>query len=383
MNRKALAFVDAFPEPVLLLSPTGEFLSANGKARALIKIPESLGTKIYLQQITHDDDQKVSDVLNIWSGTATPTPSKLTFRSKHKDVLARRCNGWRWLSEWGDFLIVRVPGEDQTSKLGELTRTIDRLNAECTARETIERELRYLLQQINRQNSVRDLVLSQVSHDLRTPLNAILGISDFMLREPFGSLSDRYISYLEDIRFSGRTLLELVDKVLAMSLDSSVKGEAVAILSDLDACIQSSLRVVAPIALHRKIELIVPEKISLPSLKADQVLVKQILTNLLGNAAKHIPEGGQINVEAFHHEDGGVEVCVVDNGPGIPAEALERIFDFSPRNPFVSGSSGAGVGLSLSRKSAESMGAKLEIASRSEGGTKARLYFPPEIVEYR
>ena len=381
MNRNALIFIEAFPEAALLLNPRGELLTANDKAQTLIDIPPSSGAGLYLDQVACDDRQRIADALTLWSGSATPIPQRLTFFCPREGVSARRCDGWRWASNWGDYIVVRILAADHTSRLSELTRTIDRLNAECAAREAVERDLRRLLRQMNSQNSMRDVVLSQVSHDLRTPLNAILGLSEFMLEEPFGSLHDRYRGYIADIRFSGHALLELVDKVLAMSLDATVPEEAVGVLSDLKTCIQNSLRVVEPIADRRNIEIVVPESMSLPELKADQILVKQILTNLLGNAVKHIQEGGRVELKAHCWDEGGVELQVVDNGPGIPEEKRQEIFSSSPRNAFLSGEGGVGVGLRLSRSAAASLGATLTIESGPAGGTTAALYFPPEVVE--
>ena len=283
----------------------------------------------------------------------------------------------------GDFVVVRIARDDQTSRLGELTRTIDRLNAECAAHASAEEELRRLIREMNGQNSIRDLVISHVSHDLRTPLNAILGMSEFMIAEPFGKIEPRYLEYLKDIRLSGTALLELVDRVLTLSADANVKDEIVSRLSDLSLCIDNCLRLVEPIARRREIALLIPEAMNLPSLWADQILIKQILTNVLGNAVKYVQDGGEVRLDVADADDGGLRVTISDNGPGISRDKLDRLLETGVRDPFLSKQGSGGIGLYLSCRAMESIGGKMLIDSEVGVGTSISLMLPPQVVERR
>lgn len=384
MNADALLFIDAFPEAAFLLDARGNVLAANEFAHSLVSLPPGAGVVGQpFHTFARDNRSAVTSALAQWSGSSTPSPARLRLATPDGEVVQRRCDGWRWKGAVGDFVVVRIARDDQTSRLGELTRTIDRLNAECAAHANAEEELRRLIREMNGQNSIRDLVISHVSHDLRTPLNAILGMSEFMMQEPFGSLEPRYLEYLDDIRLSGTALLELVDRVLTLSADANVKDEIVSRLSDLSLCIDNCRRLVEPIARRREIALLIPESMDLPSLWADQVLIKQILTNVLGNAVKYVQDGGEVRLDVADADDGGLRVTISDNGPGIPREKLDRLLETGVRDPFVSKQGSGGIGLYLSCRAMESLGGKLQIDSEIGVGTRISMMLPSRVVERR
>ncbi len=384
MNADALFLINAFPEPTLLLDCNGRVLTANDPALAAVRMPADLRDgEFQLGAIMTEDSATVAEALCLWSGTSAPTSVHLRFTSPNGDVLRMRWDGWRWMAPNGDFIVVRLSRDRMTTRLGELTRTVDRLNAECAAHVNAEEELRSLIRHMNGQNSIRDLVISHVSHDLRTPLNAILGMSEFMMAEPFGKLAARYHEYLKDIRLSGTALLELVDRVLTLSADASVKDELVSRLSNLGLCIDNSRRLIEPIAKRREIALLIPEHMKLPSLWADQVLIKQILTNVLGNAVKYVHDGGEVRLDVNDTVDGGLHVTIADNGPGIPKAKLDRLLETGDRDPFVSDKGSGGIGLYLSCRAMESIGGRLLIDSEEGEGTKISLMLPPRIIERR
>lgn len=384
MSADALLFIEAFPEAAFLLDRRGEILAANNLAHSLVMWPPDSGFVGQLfQTLAQDDRSAVTSALAQWSGSSTPSPARLRIARPDGEVVQRRCDGWRWKGAVGDFVVVRIARDDQTSRLGELTRTIDRLNAECAAHASAEEELRRLIREMNGQNSIRDLVISHVSHDLRTPLNAILGMSEFMIAEPFGKIEPRYLEYLKDIRLSGTALLELVDRVLTLSADANVKDEIVSRLSDLSLCIDNCLRLVEPIARRREIALLIPEAMNLPSLWTDQVLIKQILTNVLGNAVKYVQDGGEVRLDVADAHDGGLRVTISDNGPGIPREKIDRLLETGVRDPFLSKQGSGGIGLYLSCRAMESIGGKMLIDSEVGVGTSISLMLPPQVVERR
>lgn len=384
MDTDARLFIDAFPEAAFLLDGRGEIVAANELARSLVRLPPGSG---FVGQLFHtiarDNGSAVSRALAQWSGSSTPSPARLMLSKPDGEVVQRRCDGWRWKGAVGDFVVVRIARDDQTSRLGQLTRTIDRLNEECAAHARAEEELRRLIREMNGQNSIRDLVISHVSHDLRTPLNAILGMSEFMMQQPFGELEPRYLEYLDDIRLSGTALLELVDRVLTLSADANVKDEIASRLSDLSLCIDNCRRLVEPIARRREIALLIPESMDLPSLWADQVLIKQILTNVLGNAVKYVQDGGEVRLDVADADDGGLRVTISDNGPGISRDKLDRLLETGNRDPFLSKQGSGGIGLYLSCRAMESIGGQLLIDSEVGEGTSISLMLPPHVVERR
>lgn len=382
MNPNALHLVNAFPEATFLLDSTGRVLAANRAARASVQMPRGPGTgDLTLEKVVQNDRPTVARAFALWSGASMPSRAQLKFLSPDGDVIERRCDGWRWMGPNGDFVVVRLVKEPMTSRLGELTRTIDRFNVESAAHARAERDLRQLIRDMNNQNSIRDLVISHVSHDLRTPLNAILGMSEFMMQQPFGELQPRYVEYLQDIRTSGEALLELVDRVLTLSADAGVSDEADSRRCDLALCINNCRRLIEPIAERRDIVLRLPEGKHLPTLLADRVLIKQVLTNLLGNAVKYLRPGDEVALDVLDPPEGGLCLQVSDNGPGIPKDKLARLLDTGERDPFVSEHGSGGIGLYLSGRAMESLGGSLQIESEEGAGTRVRLLLPPEIVD--
>ena len=377
--RELTHVAEAFPEPVLLLDRRGRLVAANDRARKVLSVPgNDNGERTTLAGMVSDGEARVETLLRQWSGSGDPSPARLTFTAVEGAPKSRRCDGWCWRSDEGPVIFVRiVTGRDPSAKLGELTNAIHQLNRECTRRAQIESQLRRLLQQMNTQNTVRDMVLSQVSHDLRTPLNAIIGMSDFMMEEPFGALQDRYRSYIADIRFSGHTLLELVDKVLTLSVNSEEKTEAVELLSDLAECLENCERVVEPLARTRGLTVIIPKDVNLPRLRVDQVLLKQIIMNLLGNAVKFSAKGGRVD-----WIDGeALRLDVADDGPGIPEDKLGDFLARTRPSPYIASCDGAGLGLFLTKRSADAIGVALSVRNGEGRGTVASLEFPAELLE--
>ena len=169
MNADALLFIDAFPEAAFLLDTRGSLLAANELAHSLVSLPPDAGVVGQpFHTFARDNRSAVTSALAQWSGSSTPSPARLRLATPDGEVVQRRCDGWRWKGAVGDFVVVRIARDDQTSRLGELTRTIDRLNAECAAHANAEEELRRLIREMNGQNSIRDLVISHVSHVLIT-----------------------------------------------------------------------------------------------------------------------------------------------------------------------------------------------------------------------
>lgn len=371
--------IEAFPEPTLLLTLNGEVVGANKPAQRLFRDRERLiGRSI--RTLFHNELDQVGDALSLWRGSGEPIPVRLTFDDANGAGGPRRCEGWRASGAAREHVLVRVVEVDfAAEKLTELTELIDHLNRECTKRAEIELQLRSLLVQLNTQNSVRDHILAQVSHDLRTPLNAVIGMTDLMLHEPFGRLQPRYLDYLHDIHYSGRTLLELVEKVMTLAVAAGEETQASELAADLTSCLEGCYRVVAPLATMKGVRILMPDSMQLPQIRADQMLLKQVIMNLLSNAVKHGDDQTKVEVRAERFEDGGLRLEVADDGPGMTADVLDRALNSAERNPYVA-NAGGGVGLYLTKRSADAVGARLSIESVVGAGTVAGLEFPSSIV---
>ena len=211
--------------------------------------------------------------------------------------------------------------------------------------------------------------LANMSHELRTPLNSIIGFSRVMLKGIDGPLTELQAADLQSIHSSGQHLLGLINSILDMSKIEAGKMELViddmALPPVLDAVVDTTKALIKdrPVTLRTE----VPQR--LPLVRADAQRVRQVLLNLLSNAAKFTDEG-QITLKA----DVGPEfvtISVSDTGIGIEPDAQERLFI-----PFqqVDGSTtrragGTGLGLAISRSFVEVQGGEIWVESRPGKGS--------------
>lgn len=371
--------VDAAPEPAVALALSGRVLAMNDAARRLL-FAGAAGAEATLAALFSTRPKAVADALKLWRGSGAPIPVRLPVEGAPDTPPFLYLEGWRWRREGGDVLMVRLTDQhDGIAKLAELTTLVDQLNRECTRRARVETQLRSLLTKLHAHNAARDDMLAQMSHDLRTPLNAVIGMSELMLLEPAGPLQPQYKVYVEDILHSGRSLLQLVEHVLALSVGTQHEEAAEAALFDLNDCLESCLELVRPLAQLRGAVLLTPKSMRLPRLRGDQILMRQILLNLFSNAVKHGGRGCRIEVRSDRTATGGVRLQIIDDGPGIAEEKLATLFERARNDPYVAAPKG-GVGLFLTKRSADALGVALSIDSRKGAGVTARLDFPAEMI---
>ncbi len=218
--------------------------------------------------------------------------------------------------------------------------------------------------------------LANMSHELRTPLNAIMGFSDIMRSRMFGPLTDRYGEYAELIHESGGHLLDLINDVLDMSKIEAERFELSRGVFDAREAVQAAMRLLRVQADSAGVQL----RGVLPSadleVDADRRALKQIVLNLISNALKFTPRGGQVTVTADGH-DGVFEIVVADTGVGINSEDLERLGrPYEQAGGVDQRAMGTGLGLSLVRAFAQLHGGEMHIESRLGAGTTVSVRLP-------
>ena len=228
-------------------------------------------------------------------------------------------------------------------------------------------------------NSAKTTFLANMSHELRTPLNAILGFSDIISQQALGpNASDRYAEYARDIHASGAHLLSLITDLLDVAKIEAGRMEIDPRPLDIESLIEAVERLMLPRARARNQSIRHTVAPGVPLVVADERALRQILLNLLSNAVKFTPEGGRIEIACHPSPNGGVTLSVSDNGPGIPLEKMERVFQpFSQLdNRYGRAAGGTGLGLALVRGLAELHGGKAWIDSQLGEGTSVNVYFP-------
>jgi signal transduction histidine kinase len=215
-----------------------------------------------------------------------------------------------------------------------------------------------------------------MSHELRTPLNAIIGFSEVLSERMFGEINEKQAEYLGDILQSGQHLLSLINDILDLSKIEAGRMELELSDFDLPGTIENTLILVRERAIRRRIELGHAVEQRLGMVRADERKVKQVLLNLLSNALKFTPEGGQIAVRA-NVQDGVAEISVTDTGVGIAPEDLEAVFEeFRQVGTAAKKVEGTGLGLAISRKLIELHGGKIWVKSTAGSGSTFAFTLP-------
>jgi PAS domain S-box-containing protein len=247
---------------------------------------------------------------------------------------------------------------------------------DITERKEREIEAKAAQERAEAANKAKSQFLANMSHELRTPLNAIIGFADLMKSEAFGPLGNaRYESYTTLIYDSGQLLLDLISDMLDMAKIEAGKLELNFERVDLGEIVTDVARLLDDRARTGGVTLKV-EAEKKTSLVADRRAVKQVVINLVSNAIKFTPRGGEVTVRA--ERDGDLaRVTVSDTGIGIPEDALPRLgrpFEQVCDDPKLA-KSGTGLGLALVRALTECHGGAMAIKSEVGVGTDVTATF--------
>jgi signal transduction histidine kinase len=215
--------------------------------------------------------------------------------------------------------------------------------------------------------------LANMSHELRTPLNAIIGFTRIVMRRSQESLEPKQYENLEKILASGEHLLALINSILDLSKIEAGRLEVHPGEFGLEPVLEQCVRTVEPLA---KVSLVKEFDGELPLMYVDEEKLRQIVINLLSNAAK-FTERGAIRLKA-HAANGSVAIAVSDTGIGIPPDKLEVIFEefeqADASSTRVHG--GTGLGLAIARRLARLMGGDITAESVLGSGSTFRLTLP-------
>jgi signal transduction histidine kinase len=223
-------------------------------------------------------------------------------------------------------------------------------------------------------DAIRDTVIRYISHDLRSPLNNISGYTQFLETPAAGPLNEKQREYLGHISIASAELLSIIDGLQLAILDAGGKNLPLAqieIRKLLDAVAESAKDRLA----EKQLSLVVDVPAKIGSFSADEERVRQVLQNLVANAATHSPRGETIGLSVERREQ-AVLFHVSDRGPGIPRDVQERLFQNLETLPIDSTHRGTGLGLSLVRSAMKLQGGDVMIDSEPNRGTVITCVFP-------
>ncbi len=239
-------------------------------------------------------------------------------------------------------------------------------------------ELNTKTQELEKAYRVKSDFLSNMSHELRTPLNSIIGFSSILLGENGDPLTADQRKAMEKVLKNGKHLLQLINDILDFSKIESGRMHVSIETESVEEVVNGAVMTAESLIRQKNIKLNNDLEPNLPMISSDMLKIKQILVNLLSNAAKFTDENGTIVVRA-RFEAPMVKISVIDSGIGIEAKNLSRVFEeFSQvDNSHSRKYQGTGLGLPIARRLAQLLGGDLSVESMVGRGSTFTLSIPP------
>ena len=264
------------------------------------------------------------------------------------------------------YVRLRQREAEQSELTADLRARAERMELEILQRGAELQRKNLLLEQAGR---AKDLFLASMSHELRTPLHTVIGFSELLAEGKEGPLNDKQTRFVNHIRQDSMHLLELINDILDLSRIEAGKLDLKEESIDVRTAIEGAVSSVRTRYVAKSISLECRAADDL-IVEADPVRLKQILYNLLSNAAKFTPRSGRVEVNAVPR-DGFVEVSVADSGIGIPECDQALVFDkfYQAGNTVAGVSEGTGLGLAITKRLVEEHGGRIWVRSTPGAGS--------------
>lgn len=262
---------------------------------------------------------------------------------------------------------------DETSHVIEYSRQLEfktRELEEATAALTAANER---LKELDR---LKDDFLSTVTHELRTPLTSIRALSEILFDDPEIDLEQRQ-NFLSLVISESERLTRLINQVLDMAkIEAGEMDWTIAPMALNDVAGQAAAAA-GQLFRDKHIDLRVDPAVDLPPVEGDHDRLVQVVVNLLSNAAKFTPEGGQVSLTTSP-KDGGALVTVADSGPGIDPRHHDAVFDRFRQvgDTMTDKPAGTGLGLAISKRIVERLGGRIWVESASGAGAAFKFWLP-------
>ncbi|WJR68042.1 PAS domain S-box protein [Neorhizobium sp. CSC1952] len=356
------AILETATDGVVIIGAEGDIRSLNRAASGLFNYDnEEINGQPFVMLFAHESQRAILDYLSGLSGHGVAS-----VLNDGREVIGREASG--------GFLPLFMTIGKLTSSNGYCAVIRD-----ITQWKRTEEELRTAKRAAETANAHKSEFLAHVSHEIRTPLNAIIGFADMMATERFGQIGHpRYVEYANDIGRSGRHVLDIVNDLLDISKIEAGEMELDFIAVGLNETVSEAVSLVQPQANSQRVIIRTALSHAVPPVVADLRSIKQIVLNILSNAIRFTPSGGQIVVSTAYEANGNVVLRVRDTGIGMTRSELELAM-----KPFrqVANSArkrgdGTGLGLPLTKAMVDANRAAFAITSAPNEGTLVEITFP-------
>ncbi|MCC5806133.1 MAG: HAMP domain-containing histidine kinase [Opitutales bacterium] len=269
---------------------------------------------------------------------------------------------------------VLAAGRRDTAEIEGLEQNLLSLNAELSNRT---RELHKANAELERLNTLKNRFLGIAAHDLRTPLGVIMAYSELLEDEAAPAMEAEHRGFVSAIRSSSEFMLTLINDLLDVATIESGKLTLERETVDLPVVLAANVALNRILAARKNIALAFAPPPDFPAVSLDRVKFEQVMNNLLGNAVKY-SEPGTTTTVALTRRDGKAEITVSDEGPGIPREKMDQLFQpFSRVGTRTTGNEpSTGLGLLIARKIVEGHGGRIRVDPTAKRGTTFVLELP-------
>jgi signal transduction histidine kinase len=249
-----------------------------------------------------------------------------------------------------------------------------RLEQKSRELEAATKELKEANERLKELDRMKDEFVSVVSHELRTPLTAIRALSEILHDNPDMASQERQ-KFLANVVTETERLTRLTNQVLDIAKIESGRADWMMERVDVHEVIEAALSATSQLFLENSVSLIKELPVRGVHVVADRDRLMQVVINLLSNAVKFCePKTGRVDIRLFS-SDGEAHIEVSDNGPGIPTDEQERIFDkfHQIRDKYAGKPVGSGLGLAICQRIVENLGGRIWVVS--DGGEGATFTF--------
>ncbi len=378
-EEKLRRMFESVPDGIKVVDLNGIIIDANERAaeiHGLVSKDELLGKNSFETIAQHDRERASINMQKTLKQGA----------SKAVEYILLRSDG----SEFPGELSASVMNDDSGNPIGIIVvmrditerkrseRQVEQLYDQVTTlnielEEKIKKrtkELEVAVKNAEAANQAKSEFLAGMSHELRTPLNAIIGMSQSLQKQYFGKLAEKQAEYVDDILESGRHLLALINDILDLSKIEAGKMELTLSKVKIKDLLEGGPVMIKEKALAHGIRLDIDTTKDLEGLEimADERRLKQVIFNLLSNAAKFTPDGGAIRIEGKLDEKELI-ISISDTGIGISPKEQERVFEefYQTKAGIVDKTPGTGLGLPLTKSIVKMHRGRIWVESQGKG----------------